>query len=83
MANFLRILKNAKRRKDVNLKHQRLADLRLLFNNRKKNKIVRITNICTLTGDGRSVYRHVGLSRHFFKRFANQGHILGIRRSSW
>jgi len=83
MANLVRIIKNFTKRKNYNFKLERKAHLSLILNTSKQLQIKRITNICILTGAGKSVYRHTGFSRHMFKRYANQGYIMGFRKSSW
>lgn len=43
----------------------------------------RLRNRCQLSGRSRSYYRDFRLSRHFFRSFANQAILPGIRKSSW
>jgi ribosomal protein S14 len=85
MALLPRILRNTFNRRRLNLKRERLQSLNqlLLLKAKRKYQIKRITNICVLTGAGKSVYKYVGLSRHMLKRYANQGKIVGFKRSSW
>jgi ribosomal protein S14 len=83
MAFQARIFRNMSNRRKVNLKDERKYKLQALFFSTRKEKIKRITNICILTGRGKSVYRLSGLSRHMLKRYAQQGKIVGFRSSSW
>jgi small subunit ribosomal protein S14 len=43
----------------------------------------RLRNRCIVTGRPRGVFRHVRLTRHFFKNYALAGLLFGIRKSSW
>lgn len=43
----------------------------------------RVRNRCWITGRGRGVYRHFGLTRHMIRTMAMKGLIPGITKSSW
>ena len=44
---------------------------------------VRIKNRCSMTGRARGYLRKFGLSRMKFRELANEGHIPGVKKSSW
>jgi len=44
---------------------------------------VRIKNRCVVTGRSRGYMRKFGLSRIKFRELANQGHVPGVKKSSW
>lgn len=65
-------------------------------NNLKKNKkyielqkipknasIVRLKNLCNITGRSRGYIRFFGISRIEFRRLSSNGLIPGIKKSSW
>lgn len=43
----------------------------------------RVSSRCRLTGRSRSVIKDFGLCRNEFRRLANIGMIVGVRKSSW
>ncbi len=49
----------------------------------KKNSITKIRNRCILTNRARAVYRKFKISRLFFKKYALQGELLGVKKASW
>lgn len=79
------LLRESRTRKKIRnkLKKDRYMNLKNLFYGFERIEIRRRTNFCVLTGVGKSIYRYVRLSRHMFKRYAANGNIIGIRRSSW
>ena len=48
----------------------------------KKNSITKIRNRCILTNRARAVYRKFKISRLFFKKYALQGELLGVKKAS-
>jgi small subunit ribosomal protein S14 len=48
-----------------------------------KNYFVRIRNFCIITGRGRGILHSFKISRHCFKKYASNGFIEGISKSSW
>jgi ribosomal protein S14 len=49
----------------------------------RNSSISRIKNMDIITGSAKSIYRKFGLSRHSFRYLANNGYLVGIRKSSW
>ncbi|BDT61495.1 MAG: 30S ribosomal protein S14 [Flavobacteriales endosymbiont of Rhyzopertha dominica] len=49
----------------------------------KNSSIVRLKNICKLTGRTRGYMRNFGISRIEFRRLSSNGLIPGIKKSSW
>lgn len=49
----------------------------------KTNSITKIRNRCVYTNRARSVYRKFKLSRIFFKKYALQGDLVGVKKASW
>jgi ribosomal protein S14 len=47
------------------------------------NSHTKIRNRCILTNRGRAVYRNFKLSRLFFKHYALQGDLMGVKKASW
>jgi len=43
----------------------------------------RLSNRCQFSGRPRRYYRSFGLSRHFLRRFAREGCLPGVQKSSW
>jgi len=43
----------------------------------------KIRNRCLLTNRSRSIYRFCKISRLFLKKFALEGHLIGIKKASW
>jgi len=48
-----------------------------------KSYFVRIRNFCIITGRGRGILHSFKISRHCFKKYASNGFIEGISKSSW
>jgi small subunit ribosomal protein S14 len=46
------------------------------------NSHTKIRNRCVLTNRGRAVYRNFKLSRLFFKQYALQGDLMGVKKAS-
>lgn len=65
---------------NINLKLY-FSKLFLHFN--ELSSISRYRNSCLFSNYGRSVFRQFKLSRHFAKRFASNGYLLGLRKSSF
>ena len=84
-AKLYHLLRENRIRKKITfkLKKDRIMQMQNLFFGLERREIRRRTNFCILTGAGKSIYRHVRLSRHMFKKFSASGDIIGIRRSSW
>jgi ribosomal protein S14 len=84
-AKLSHLLKEKKRRRMLflRLKKDRLFSFQCLFFAKEKTLIRRFTNFCIISGASKAIYRHVRLSRHMFKRYASNGDINGVRRSSW
>lgn len=49
----------------------------------KFNSNTKIRNRCVLSNRGRAVYRKFKMSRIFFKKYALQGDLVGIKKASW
>jgi small subunit ribosomal protein S14 len=49
----------------------------------KNSSPTRLNNRCFLSGRARGYMRDFGISRHEFRRLANEGKIPGVRKSSW
>ncbi|WGH28141.1 MAG: 30S ribosomal protein S14 [Candidatus Shikimatogenerans bostrichidophilus] len=49
----------------------------------KNASIVRLKNLCKITGRSRGYIRYFGISRIEFRRLASYGLIPGIKKSSW
>jgi len=49
----------------------------------RDSSITRIRNRCVLTNRPRAVYRKFGMSRLMFRKFAWQGKLIGVKKSSW
>lgn len=49
----------------------------------RNSTLTRLCNRCNLSGRSRGYYRSFGLSRHFFRSFAQRGFLPGIQKSSW
>jgi ribosomal protein S14 len=47
-----------------------------------KNSITKIRNRCILTNRARAVYRKFKISRLFFKKYALQGELMGVKKAS-
>ena len=45
--------------------------------------ITRIRNRCLISGRGRGIIKEWGISRHNFRRLADEGYLAGVRRASW
>ena len=43
----------------------------------------RLNNRCLLSGRAKGFLRGFGISRHFFREFAHEGLLPGIKKSSW
>ena len=43
----------------------------------------RLNNRCLLSGRSKGFLRDFGISRHFFREFAHEGLLPGIKKSSW
>jgi len=80
--NFLRI-HNKKRFYMRNSLRERLQIHTSIQKLPRSSSHVRLKNRCQLSGRSRGYYRYFGLSRHFFREFALQGILPGIRKSSW
>ena len=51
--------------------------------NKKPKFAVRLRNRCRLCGRPRAYIRKFGLCRICFRKFALEGHIPGVKKSSW
>jgi small subunit ribosomal protein S14 len=51
--------------------------------NKKPKFAVRLRNRCRLCGRPRAFIRKFGLCRICFRKFALEGHIPGVKKSSW
>lgn len=49
----------------------------------KRYKPTKYYNRCALTGKTRSYMRDFGVSRQAFRRYAREGLIMGLKKSSW
>ncbi len=49
----------------------------------KDISISRIRNRCILTNRPRAVYKQFKMSRLMFRKYALQGRLIGVRKSSW
>ncbi|MDH3003717.1 MAG: 30S ribosomal protein S14 [Candidatus Shikimatogenerans sp. JK-2022] len=49
----------------------------------KNASIVRLKNLCNITGRSRGYMRFFGISRIEFRRLASYGLIPGVKKSSW
>ncbi|MDH3004788.1 MAG: 30S ribosomal protein S14 [Candidatus Shikimatogenerans sp. JK-2022] len=49
----------------------------------RNSSIVRLKNLCKITGRSRGYLRFFGISRIEFRRLASYGLIPGIKKSSW
>ncbi|WGH26118.1 MAG: 30S ribosomal protein S14 [Candidatus Shikimatogenerans bostrichidophilus] len=49
----------------------------------KNASIVRLKNLCSITGRSRGYIRFFGISRIEFRRLSSNGFIPGIKKSSW
>jgi succinate dehydrogenase (ubiquinone) iron-sulfur subunit len=54
-----------------------------LLNMPKNSSLVRIRNRCVYTGESGFPIRYFRLSRHMFKRLAEAGELVGVKKSSW
>ena len=43
----------------------------------------RLNNRCLLSGRTKGFLRDFGISRHFFREFAHEGFLPGVKKSSW
>jgi small subunit ribosomal protein S14 len=51
--------------------------------NKTPKFVVRLRNRCRLCGRPRAYIRKFGLCRICFRKFALEGHIPGVKKSSW
>ncbi|WGH27661.1 MAG: 30S ribosomal protein S14 [Candidatus Shikimatogenerans bostrichidophilus] len=72
-------LKYNKKRK-LYIKKKKYLDLQKIP---KNSSIVRLKNLCKITGRSRGYIRFFGISRIEFRRLASNGLIPGIKKSSW
>ena len=49
----------------------------------QKNSSTKIKNRCILTNRARAIYKKFKISRVFFKKFALQGELVGVKKASW
>ena len=49
----------------------------------KKNSSTKIKYRCILTNRARAIYKKFKISRVFFKKFALQGELVGVKKASW
>jgi ribosomal protein S14 len=54
-----------------------------LINWNNNTSITKIHNRCIITNRSRGVYKKFKLSRIFFKKYALEGNLNGIRKASW
>lgn len=47
------------------------------------NSHTKIRNRCVMSNRARSVYRDFKISRIFFKRYALEGNLMGVKKASW
>ena len=60
------------------------ADAQKALNQLPKNSSpTRIRSRCKVTGRSRAVYKKFELSRNAFRQLALEGHLPGVRKSSW
>jgi ribosomal protein S14 len=74
--------------KSLMISHDYPLKYRYLFNKMfyiysKKSSIASYRRSCMINNWGRSVVRHFKLSRHFTKKFASDGLLLGLRKASF
>lgn len=79
---FDKILKYIFNNKEVSTKVKYKA-LYYLKNLDRKNLNTKLVNRCRLTYRSKGVLRKFGMSRLTFKRFASEGNLVGVRKSSW
>ena len=48
----------------------------------KNSSITRVKNRCIVTNRPRSIYKNFGLSRLMFRKYALQGKLIGVKKSS-
>ncbi|WGH26652.1 MAG: 30S ribosomal protein S14 [Candidatus Shikimatogenerans bostrichidophilus] len=72
-------IKYNKKRK-LYIKKKKYLDLQKIP---KNASIVRLKNLCKITGRSRGYIRFFGISRIEFRRLASNGLIPGIKKSSW
>ena len=69
--------------------NQSLSEFEQMFCNNyldrfpRNSSHTRVRNRCIKTGRPNGVFRHVRLTRHFFKNYALAGLLFGVRKSSW
>jgi small subunit ribosomal protein S14 len=49
----------------------------------KNSSPTRLNNRCFISGRSKGYMRDFGISRHEFRKLANEGKIPGVRKSSW
>lgn len=61
----------------------RIKAMRKLAKMPRNASPIRYRNRCGLTGRSRGYYRQFGISRIALRDLASQGHLVGVRKSSW
>lgn len=72
-------------RKALIIKQQRLAELKekCLKEGKKMPNSTKYYNRCALTGKTRSYMREFGINRITFRKYAREGLIMWLKKSSW
>lgn len=84
MPRYIKIYLDNKRRSKFKEKHLRAKRLStyLGYTNEKIQKRS-FKTYCQLTGAARSVYSQFAMSRHYLRKYANLGLVVGVKASSW
>lgn len=84
------VIKFLKKRKNLKLQIKQSLFLEEKFIlHRKLQKLprnsapTRLNNRCLLSGRAKGFLRDFGISRHFFREFAHEGLLPGVKKSSW
>lgn len=83
MARYIKTFKDAKQRKNYQIKIYRFKQLKLYFGVKLQQQKNKLKSYCQVTGASRSYYKQFAFSRHCLRKNVAFGLVPGVMKSSW